>query len=297
MNIPADRKMEVQKPPFSLFIVSLVLASLQYSGVFSTYNERPENSDITRGGGGGMNAETRRRWPNIPVTCWGLGYVCIDPRGKLDKTSASPPSFIPPVSWRRTIHLTSSYTALWRHRISLLCILQARGQSNFNFLHSPSAKRLVPRWTRMGDLQWTYSRFIDPQTLFESYPPANHVSCLWHCQTERYTFCSHASDRINRLLQIAVTCSTCSPLSVRRLVTVYYVSLMSGVAIFWDSDKHSKENEIWKGVVNLYILSKWVPGFLHTSLTLMHIYYYRDTTCTLIKCGALKHNTTCNTFT
>lgn len=137
---------------------------------------------------GGKNAETRRRWPNISVTCWGLGYVCIDPRGKLDKTSASPPGFIPPVSWRRTIHLTSSYTALWRHRVSTRCILQARGQSNFNFLHSTSAQRLVPRWTRMGDLQWTYSRFIDPKTLFESYPPTNHVSCLWHCQTERSHF-------------------------------------------------------------------------------------------------------------
>lgn len=50
-NEKADRKMEVQKPPFSLLIVSLLLASPQYSCVFFTY-ERPENSDTTRGGGG-----------------------------------------------------------------------------------------------------------------------------------------------------------------------------------------------------------------------------------------------------
>jgi len=140
--------MKVQKPPFSLFIVSLVLASPQYSCVFFTYNERPENLDTTRGGGGDerRDASSVAQYPGDVLrfrlcVYWSAWQTRQDKRQPAGFHSAS---FVakddPSDEQLHCFVTTSNITAVHP---------TGKRPVQFNFLHSPSAQRLVPRWTRM----------------------------------------------------------------------------------------------------------------------------------------------------
>jgi hypothetical protein len=101
---------KLRKPPFSLFIVLLV-ASPQYS--CSSIQKTPRKcGHNTCGRDKRRDASSVAKYPS-DVFRFRLCVYWSAWQTRQDKRQAArPPGFIPPVSRRRTIHLTSSYAAL-----------------------------------------------------------------------------------------------------------------------------------------------------------------------------------------